>query len=137
MTRHAAGRRWIAAVAAVLLVGCGNALAGSSVAGPAAGGPEARALALARRLVSELRLPAGAAPERLSKLPPGPVTTALNLRLQPLIEHRPPADGVPRVLQRWPPGAAGHLGMTTVVRSRGMAPGRAPVISAARPPAPG
>ncbi len=72
MTRHAAGRRWVAAVAALLmLAGCGNALAGSSVAGPAAGGPEARALALARRLVSELRLPAGAAPERLSKLPPG------------------------------------------------------------------
>jgi hypothetical protein len=72
MTRHAAGRRWVAAVAALLLLaGCGNALAGSSVAGPAAGGPEARALALARRLVSELRLPAGAAPERLSKLPPG------------------------------------------------------------------
>jgi hypothetical protein len=83
MMRHAAGRRRVAAVAALLLLaGCGNALAGSSAAGPAAGaaravtgpaagGPEARALALARRLVSELRLPAGAAPERLSTLPTG------------------------------------------------------------------
>lgn len=82
MTRPVAGRRWVTAVAALLLAGCGNAVADSSGAGPAAGaaravtapaagGPQARALALTRRLVSELRLPAGTAPERLSKLPPG------------------------------------------------------------------
>lgn len=54
--------RWLtAATALVLLTGCGTALARPVSPGPAPGSAEAKALAVARQLVGELRLPSGSA----------------------------------------------------------------------------
>jgi hypothetical protein len=71
-------RSWVAAVAAaVLLAGCGSALArpGSGPDRRAAGGPggsRAEAMTLARHLLAqlELGLPAGARPAQVRSLPP-------------------------------------------------------------------
>ena len=71
-------RSWVAAVAAaVLLAGCGSALArpGSGPDHRAAGGPggsQAEAMALARHLLTqlELGLPPGARPAQVKSLPP-------------------------------------------------------------------
>ncbi len=69
-------RSWVAAVAAaVLLAGCGTALAGpgSRPDHPAAGRPggsRAEASALARHLLRQLGLPPGARPAHVTSLPP-------------------------------------------------------------------
>lgn len=68
-------RPWVAAVAAaVLLAGCGSALArpGSGPDHPVAGGPggsQAEAMALARHLLQQLGLPPGARPAHVRSLP--------------------------------------------------------------------
>lgn len=80
-------RAWLAAaVAAVLLAGCGSPPAGSGTGrasasasvSVSAAGLRARALALAWRLVNELSPPPGTRPVHLKKLPP-PLTEPLPL----------------------------------------------------------
>ena len=66
-------RSWLTAAAvAIALTGCATAHATTAAsARPASGpGPQAKALALARHLVAELRLPPGTKPAHLSSLPP-------------------------------------------------------------------
>jgi len=66
-------RSWLTATAlAIALTGCATAHATTTAAArPAPGpGPQGKALALARHLVAELRLPPGTKPAHLSPLPP-------------------------------------------------------------------
>jgi hypothetical protein len=118
-------RSWlIAAVAGIMVTGCATAHGTATVhahvaaTGPAAGqGPQAKALALARHLVAEVRVPPGTRPVRLGSLPPavrdpqapsGPGwATATRILVAPgnavavldtLLDHAPFGDSSPRIV---------------------------------------
>ena len=122
-------RSWlIAAVAGIMLTGCATAHATATVhatapahaaaTGPAPGqGSQAKALALARHLVAEVRVPPGTRPVHLSSLPPGlrdpqapsgpGWASATRILVAPsnaiavldtLLAHAPFGDGSPRIV---------------------------------------